>query len=399
MTDRMAEQLKGGQTTPNRLRPAGVGAAGSFAVDVRHLPGQTDPSGEKNKPPNVPGTGNRAPSSEPGKGHKGRNTVIGLTTVAALGGVGCVAADQLGKTQPGNDGNPATTVFIDEPITTLGEPSSTVITVPNTETPTTIAERVFSSPEQQVQVEAVEANMAEFFTLTPADLAKYKETTRFDADPDGFSTTYLSNTSSSAGVLGIDLGTFQIPVGDGVAFIVATGHMTEDGSQYVLLQHGEITDSVIQAALNYENGGGANVVKGTVVDGVTTYPVGTTAETVRRSNGRAAMIAELNASVGEPVYALYGTDPGEYSSPDYPIEPNPILVDAITRITRASDFSLLGKVLSEYSTDTLESVGVYKEMSLISQSTLAGYKTATELFSNMTFSDGFRLFDGVPTVI
>lgn len=394
MADIMGEQLKG---RPNQLRPAG---AGNFAVDVRHLPGQADPSVGKYKPPTVPGAGNRSPSSEPGKGHKGRNTVIGLTTVAALGGVGCVAAEQLGKTQPGNDGNPATTVIVDEPVTTLGEPATTVITVPNTETPSTIAERVFASPEQKIQVEAVEANMAEFFALTPEALAKYKETTRFDPDPDGFSTTYLSNTSSVAGVLGIDLGTFQIPVGDGVAFIVATGHMTENGSQYVLLQHGEITDSTLQAVwFNYENGASSNFVKGTVVDGVTTYPAGATAETLRRSNGRTAMIADLNASIGEPVYALYGTDPAEFSSPDYPVEPSPIVVDVLTRITRASDFSLLGKVLSEYSTDTLESVGVYKEMSLISQNTLAGYKTATELLSNMALSDGFRLFDGVPTVI
>lgn len=357
--------------------------------------------GGKGRIPTVPGSGRGLDPERrqpPKKSHKLRNTLLTTSLLGGIGGGAYIATK--GGNEPSQTSSPTVaTVETTQPPLTSPDTTTITSTVPTTETPTTIVERVFSSPEQQAQVEAVEMNMSKFFALTPENLAKYQETTRFDLDPDGFSTAHLSSTDSSAGVVGIDLGTFQIPVGDGVAFIVATGHMTEDGSQYVLLQYGEITDSTLQTVwFNYE-GVTTNVFKGTVVDGVTTYPLGTSAETVSRSNGRTAMIADLNASVGEPVYALYIADPVKLSSPDYPVEPSPILVDAITRITRASEFSLLGSVLSEYSTDTLKSVGVYKEMSLISQNTLAGYETAAELLSNMTYNIGFRLFDGVPTVI
>lgn len=335
------------------------------------------------------------------KSHKLRRTLL-TTAAAGIVGGGIYVGTQGGNESSTNNTSVTTIVDITQP--PLTSPETTVITVsPTTETPTTVVERVFASPEQQAQVEAVEANMKAWFSLTPEDIAKYKETTHFDPDQDGFTTIDSSPINSAFIVLCVNLGVYQIPTADGLGFVSAVGRTTADGSPFVTFLDSRVTDPTFSSSFpGFDQTVSSHTVAGEMVLGVQTYSVDTLngrARLVHSSADRGEMIDDLEKSIGQPVVVQYASDPAALSVPEYQIQPNPEMKEIMARINQASTRGDLAKVLEEFSTETLQSVGVYVEMAEISQVTLNGYVTVADLLSALPLSTSYRLFDGIPAII
>lgn len=290
--------------------------------------------------------------------------------------------------------------------TSITTPTTTGETVPQTtETPTTIAERVFTSPEQKAQVEAVEANMKTWFAKTPEDIAKYKETTHFDPDPDGFSTISSDPIGSIYSMLGVNLGVFPIPTAGGLGFVSVVGGATDDGSVFAFLIDNDITDPIFSNALpGFRQSVSSHTVAADRINGVLSYSVDITtdfhAPLVHDSTDRGEMIDDLKNSIGQPVVVSYLADPVQLNMPaEYQVKPNLKMKEIMAEINQASIRRDLGKVLKEFSTETLQSVGFYKEMAKIPQTILNGYDTVGELLSTLPLSNLYRLFDGIAVII
>ncbi len=375
------------------------------------------------EPPRIPG-GRPTPSPDHGgrPRHTGRKAALATALTGVVAGGGYVGYDALTNRSQTTETPPATTLIVDAPVTTIGEPitvaptvSPTVETVTQTsaqpvpteapttvEPTTTIPERTFASPEQQVQVESVEANMEKFFTLTPADLEAFKTKAIFTPYPDGFSTVMKDSELSVYRVIGIDLGTFPITAGNGRATMHVFGCITEDGNKYVVLETLEITDpDFANGHPWYAEGRGANVMNPSEETG----RFGTTNEYDRTElldhtiYGMTDLITTLNESVGQPIIIEYSSDPilvRDHPSFNYPANPNPNMREAHDGLNQSFTRT---ETLARYSSTELEGLGIYTEPEPFSQTVLNGFPTVTDLVSSLPLNQWVSTFNNVPSIL
>ncbi len=281
--------------------------------------------------------------------------------------------------------------------TTTETPSPT--TLPSTsiqETTTTVAERVFSSPEQKAQVETLESNMAKFYQLTPDDLKNYEEKATFIPYPDGFTT--IGNDGANSTVLAVNLGILPVGFGaEGTGNLQFFGCVDNFGNSYVMSTIASIPDSEYTQRYpnwSFDQKFGINVWN----------PVGKPNEYRTTTNGQSGGLKELirgdeavqylNAGVGQPVsieMSSFDRDAG------VGIVPNQTLISIMDEIHRASGRKLTD-TLSSYPSDQLESVGIFNNPGLqgkveLPQSLIngfpGGFRQAFQSFSVALISSMF----------
>ena len=326
-----------------------------------------------------------------------------LSRRAFIGGAAAAGLAAIVGCKTGESSTPPPSTIKDTIPTTTSIPGTTSTTeAPNTTEPaTTLPERVFASPEQKAQVEAVEGNMKKFFDLTQADIDLYKNETHFVPDPNGFSTVLvLANPDIfSARVLAVNLGTYSFPAGDGTSIASVFGCITRDGQSFVATQTAIIRDSTfLKEKPNYEKNIAANVLNPT-----DSGSFGTTSDyefdslVERTAHGLDGVTGVLNETVGQP-FNFEVTADSVYlqNSTGNPVKPNPFLKQVIEGFFTPTT---LAETYSANSDEDLSTIGVFKKPGLIPQTLLDGFPTMTALFAGLPLSAHFTLYNNIPKVI
>lgn len=345
--------------------------------------------GGKGRAPIDPGISH--PSEPPTSGRRGfLKGLLGL----GIAGAGTFAGFKIFNSPPESSSIP-TTVPNTSPDTT------TETTPATTETPTTIAERVFASPEQQVQVESVEANMDRFFNLTPDDVSAYKEETKFLPNPDGFSTVKLyPDQPLFYRLLAINLGTFPVQTGDGISAVEAFGCVSNDGTRFVGLQVISINDSQFLTQFpTHETFKAANFMDPIEEGGAfaTTNSNEGSDMIVRTVQGSEGVIQGLNETIGQPIVFEYGTDVvALQTQAGVAIKPNPLMERIVDELNRSETRA---QALETYSSEDLVLAGIFKEPGKIPQVILNGFSTVSDVVAGLPLNAYFTFFNNIPSVI
>jgi len=317
-----------------------------------------------------------------------RRSLLKAAAGVALGGLSVSAC--------GPDGSaPPTTVK--DPVPTTIVPETTTTAPSTTEAPTTThPERTFASPEQQAQVEAVEANMVRFFELTPEDIGAYMADMKIVPQSDGFSTTKGYPNSSNFNMNVVNLGTFSLEVGNGLGIMQVYGCITQSGDRFTGMQIVNITDPDFVARFPGNNTVFANVLK---ADESNTYVLDEAASVESDIRGAKSFVEAINSRIGEPMNIEPIIDPTTMIFSGYTLTPNPEMTTTLSAIHESSINSQLRQVLDGFSPEELKRFGVYINPDEITQATLNGFDSVQELLSSLPYGSFSNFFGDAKSVI
>jgi len=347
--------------------------------------------GGKSKPPMSPGSG--VPQREPG-GMGRRNFIKGVLGLAGAGALGYGVKEVFFNKTAATEA---------PPVTTIGTVTTTPVvetTVPATTEapPTTLLERVFSSPEQQAQVEAVEANTAKYVTLTKDDLKAYEKVATFRPYPSGFGTILEYEGESAFRMLVINLGTYTVPAGDGVALLHRFQSVKDTGEMFVATSILAVTDS--QFAAQFPNSTEPHATVYNPINDTNEY--GTTNDFegegfFNRGIVGTELINTLNTTVGEPMVIELTADSAYLADSGFPTVANPEMKSVVEEVLSAG-FGLEA-VVEKYSPELLKKFGISVSADQVSQQELLGYGSVSEAFSSLPTCGLIVLFSNTPPII
>ena len=337
-----------------------------------------------------------------------------LSRRAFIGGAAAAGLAAIVGCKTGESSTPPPSTIKDTIPTTTSIPDTTTSvssTTPSTEAPTTtVPERVFTSPEQKAQVEAVEGNMEKFFHVTKQEVVAYHETTNFIPYVSGFSMIkkYPAPNDNSYRMLGINLGTIPVQTGNTMSTLEAVGYVTFQGDRFVQLFIQDINDpDLLKLFPTIKTNAGADFWRPIEQDGtLNTYGLDSNHQTSaivvsdKQIVGAENLINELNNpnQIGAPIIVEYGTDySGLFGRAGYNYEQNPHLAPTTSEIYQSAKTRSLEEALSKYTSDELAEIGVVVTPSI--PSNLFRYDNPKQIIGTLPFGGYVVFLDQAPHII